>query len=490
MTGSVISTYGVALRDEPKLRWYLGAAVIDDVGIAISAWALQILTTNLFTDQRSRAKLMLPTLLCFLVGSLIAGPLADWGARASLEGLGRWRWRLVLWARLVETAALGVAIWGVTSGAPSIGRLLPYFMISAFMKTALRPTRSAFEVDLLRREHPQVDAHGEEVRDERGAPRFYKVHLLSFEAMSSMLRSAALLAGLLLGGKILGAVGGRYAPLLVADVGTNLCFVATVFLACHPERSRSEVRLRDLFGKEPNAGPRDPAEQGSERRSIIVVGVLEFFRSFRDAVRFLRNPEQRPLVWLLFGAWVVEVVSEFYDGKMIVKHVLVRSDDTVRYSEITWVVSTMAAALLLPALARRVGSLGKIFLATMLLDGLVIACAGRLSIAGAATAAVPFVALLGADRGLTAVSSSLASLAQNSASSAGMRGRIAAAFALTVIVSDIVAEGAATGLAESLGIPRMLLWIGLAQVALMLLAGLAGGRRLWSFGLRSTSDRA
>jgi hypothetical protein len=137
---------------------------------------------------------------------------------------------------------------------------------------------------------------------------------------------------------------------------------------------------------------------------------------------------------------------------------------------------------LIPALARRVGSLGKIFLLTMLLDGVAIAMAGRLS---AAAGVLPFMAWLAADRALTATSGSLVSLAQNSASSAGMRGRIAAAYALVVIVSDMAAEGAATVVSESVGIPRMLQWIGMVQVALMFVVAIAGGKRLWEFGLRS-----
>jgi hypothetical protein len=69
--------YGAALRGEPKVRAYALAAFVEDIGVAASTWASTLLMTNLFTDQRTRASLMLPTLGCFLAGTLISGPLAD-----------------------------------------------------------------------------------------------------------------------------------------------------------------------------------------------------------------------------------------------------------------------------------------------------------------------------------------------------------------------------------------------------------------------------
>ena len=469
--------YTRALGDEPKLRAYLTGALIDDVGIAVSAWGTQILMTNLFVDQRERAKLMLPALGCFFAGCLVAGPLADWGARSFPEGLARRRWRLVVLARVIETLALMAAIWAVAGGTPTIKRLLPYTMISAFMKTALRPTRIAFQVDLLRRQDVQVDAHGDPLEDERGEPRLYKVHLLSFESMISVLKSVAVFGGLLLGGKILAAAGGRYTPLLVVDVITNCCFIAVVFFGCHPDRTMRGASLRDLRGDDHGAGVGILA--------LLLRGARELGASLRDTVRFLAHRDQRALVWLLFGAWIVEVVTEFYDGKMLVKHVLHRSDDAVRWAEIGWLALEIAVVAMLPLLSRRVGSLGKIFLFTMLIDGIVIAIAGRLSIAGAAAHFLPFALLLGLDRGLTSTSTMMSSLAQNSASSAGMRGRIAATFALVVIISDIGAEIASTEISERIGLPSMLMWIGIVQVSLMILVALVGGKRLWSFGLRS-----
>jgi hypothetical protein len=112
--------------------------------------------------------------------------------------------------------------------------------------------------------------------------------------------------------------------------------------------------------------------------------------------------------------------------------------------------------------------------------------AGRIAGLGSAGAVVPFVSVIALDRGLTEASGALVGLAQNSASSAAMRGRIAAAYAFVTIVSDIFVEGGASALSESFGIPGMLVRIGAAQIALMVAVALVGGPRLWRFGLRST----
>jgi hypothetical protein len=485
----LLRAYATALRDEPKMRAYLAGCVIDDIGIAVSAWGMTLLQTNMFTDQRERAKLMLPMLACFLVGTLVAGPLADWARHGSPAMLARWRWRLVVGARLFETLVLGYVIFAVAGGQPTLTRVMPFFLISALMKTALRPTRIAFQVDLLRTEQVQVDAQGAPLLDEQGAPRSYKVHLLTFSALPTLLKSASAFAGLLLGGIILQRVHGNYTVLFIVDVVTNLGFIAFVLFGCHPERSAREVSAADLLGDPESSSASLRAEAHRQGRSILVAGVREFATDLREAVRFLRGRDQRALCWLLFGGLLFEWINEFYDGKMIVRHTLHGSDDAVRYCEIIWSAATIAIVALIPALARRVGSLGKIYLATMFVDGIMIALAGRVSAAGAAAAILPFGALIALDRGLTETSTSLISLAQNSASSAAIRGRIAATFALVAIIGDMLAEGASTLLSDAVGVPGMLLRIGLGQMALMAIVALLGGRQLWSFGIRST-DRA
>jgi hypothetical protein len=215
-----------------------------------------------------------------------------------------------------------------------------------------------------------------------------------------------------------------------------------------------------------------------------------FFSSLRSAFDFLRRREQRPLLCLLAGGWMVEVATEFYDGKMILKHVLPGTDDDVRHAQIAWSLVALAVLAGLPVLARRVGRLGRLFLVTMFLDGLAIAVAGRAAAMGGAAAILPFCGALAADRALTETSGTLMTLAQNSACQAEMRGRVAAAYAFVVLLADVAAEGAATEASEALGIPRMLVAVGLAQIGLMAAVALAGGRALWLYGLRTASEPA
>jgi hypothetical protein len=152
-------------------------------------------------------------------------------------------------------------------------------------------------------------------------------------------------------------------------------------------------------------------------------------------------------------------------------------------------VAILGAALL-PLVVRRVASLGKIFLVTMLVDGLVIAAAGQVAGAAAATAVLPFAAILCLDQSLTLASTTLTEVAQNSVSSAAMRGRIAGTYAIFVIVGDMMSEGLATLAEARWGIPGLILRLGFVQVALMAILALVGGRRLWSFGLHVEAAKA
>jgi hypothetical protein len=169
---------------------------------------------------------------------------------------------------------------------------------------------------------------------------------------------------------------------------------------------------------------------------------------------------------------------------MIVKHVLHGSDDTLRHAELGWSVVGLIGVALVPALARAVGSIGRIFLVTMLLDGAAIVLAGLVAGAESAAAVLPFTVVIAIDHSLTLASSSLTDLAQNSASSAGMRGRIAGTYAFVVIIGDMIVEAVATPVSESLGIPGMLVRVGVLQVVLVGAVAVWGGRRLFRFGLR------
>ena len=53
---TVFDEYRTAFRDEPKLRAYALASFVDDLGVAVTAWATTLMMTNLFTSQRERAR--------------------------------------------------------------------------------------------------------------------------------------------------------------------------------------------------------------------------------------------------------------------------------------------------------------------------------------------------------------------------------------------------------------------------------------------------
>lgn len=452
------------------MRRYLYASVIDDVGIAATAWASALLMANLFTTQRQRMSLMVPTLLCFLLGNIVSGPLADWAERLGAAALAEWRWRLVITARAIETVALSFLVGIVATGTPTVARIAPYMMVTAFMKTALRPTRIAFEVDLLERTAPQLDADGQPLLDEHGQPRDFKPHLLPYGALTSALRSAAAVIGVLLGGSLMKAAHQAYWPLFAFDVLTNLVFVAIIVRACRPAVDVLPPTVRAV-----------PARVG------LFSG---FVRSLRDGLRFLFAREQRPLLALMFGSLLVELVSEAYDGKMVVKQVLHGTDEHLRHAYLVWLLVSMVPLLALPTLARAMGSLGRVFLALMVADGVAIACAGRIACTPVVASIAPFALVLGIDHALTVSATSLVDVAANSASSAGMRGRIAATYAFFVLVGDIVVEMLASVWSEAIGIAPMLVRLGAAQVVIVAIVAALGGRRLWNYGLRTAHPLA
>ena len=434
-----------ALASERRARRFLLANLIDDVGVAVSVWAMAMMMTDLMHDQRERAKLVVPVLLVMVVGTLTAGPLADFARRWSAALLPRWRRNVLLVARGVETIALGGLVVLIASGPMTIARILPYALVSGFLKTALRPTRIALAVDLL--DHEEI----EEGLDERGEPRRRKTFLPTFAALTSQLSSGAVLLGLLVGGKIMGLAQGRVWALLAFDVVTNVVFLA--ILASVPVPARA---------------------------ATTHVGPTEKARRF-ELVRFLAARPQRPLVALLLGAWMIEFVNELYDGKMIVRHLLGGSADAVRWSEITWNLAAVAALAALPAILARV-RLGVAFTVAMLADGLVIGVAGAFASRGGPSAIAPFALAIGADRALTAVAATLVDVAQASATSTAMRGRLAGAWQLWVIVTCIFAEGAATAAADSWGIGPMMRVAGLAQIAVIAALAL--------FAMRGVTARA
>ena len=472
----LFGAYAPLVRREPRARAYLGAALVDDIGIAVSAWASALMMTNLATTQRARASLMLPTLLCFLVGTLVSGPLADWvtrNARATLADLAKWRWKIVVAGRALETLLLTYLVFQLSTGEPTVGRVLPYVMVAAFMKTGLRATRIAFAVDLLEEESEAIDANGEVLRDERGEPLRCKKHLVTFSSLTSFLSTIAVLVGLLAGREVMALAGNRFWLLFAVDIVTNLGFLAVVFFACKPRlTAASDEPIRTTILTKPRGRFR------------------HFWGSFADGFRFLAAKERRPLLALLAGSWLVEVITEAFDGKMVIKHVLHAGDDGLRHAEIAWTVVAAIGAALLPLLVRRLASIGKIFLVTMFVDGMVIAAAGAIAGAAAPAVLLPFTAAIALDKSLTLTSTTLTEIAQNSISSAAMRGRIAGTFALCVIVGDMLSEGLASMAEQRWGIPGLVVRAGLLQVGLVGLLALGGGRKLWSFGLRSEGSES
>ena len=432
-----------AIASERRARRFLLANLIDDVGVAVSVWAMAMMQTDLMHDQRERAKLVVPVLLVMVVGTLTAGPLADFARRWSAALLPRWRRNVLLAARGVETIALAGVVGVIASGPVTIARILPYALVSGFLKTALRPTRMALAVDLLDHEEREDGV------DERGEPRRRKTFLPTFAALTSQLSGGAVLLGLLLGGKMMALAHGRVWALLAFDVLTNVAFLAILSTVPVP---RASVNV--------------------EHQPV---------RRF-ELVRFLAARPQRPLVALLLGAWMIEFVNELYDGKMIVRHLLGGSVDAVRWSEIAWNLGAVAALAALPAILARPGvRLGVAFTVAMLADGLVIGVAGAFASRGEPSAIAPFALAIGADRALTAVAATLVDVAQASATSTAMRGRLAGAWQLWVIVTCIFAEGAATAAADSWGIGVMMRVAGMAQIAAiaaLAFFALRGARRL------------
>jgi hypothetical protein len=132
-------------------------------------------------------------------------------------------------ARLVETTMIGALLVELRSGTPTVARILPFAILTAFTKTAFRPTRNAFSVDLLSRATVQTDADGRPLKDERGRPLEWKTHLFAMTSLIGTLAAAATLVGLLLGGQILDLAGHRYAPLFAAQALMHLLFVGILF---------------------------------------------------------------------------------------------------------------------------------------------------------------------------------------------------------------------------------------------------------------------
>lgn len=422
-----------ALAHEPAARAYLGGCVIDDLGIAVSLWATQLLQTDLMTDQHARASIALPALVAMFIGSLAAGWLADGRGKEprSTAALLRRRFRVLAVGRVVETVVLAALVVLIATGPITIPRILPFIVVSGFMKTALRPTRLAFAADVL--------------EDEARFP--------ALSTWIAQAKTVAILGGLLVGGVLMRAVAGRAYLLFAFDVITNLAFLGGLAVA-------ARRRARAL-----------PA------RGSVVVAASTAAPSGVGVLRFLvRAPV---LVAVIGGAWLVEMVAELYDGRMIVRHVLESSAETVRIMEIGTTVSALALVASVPWLLRRFRP-ERVFAATLVLDAVVMIVAGRLA---ALHLVAPFVVLLAADSGLTSVAGVASDVVTVRQTPAHLRGRVQGIFQLVVLVSAMGAEGVATVVADAYGIPWLVSAAGVVQAVVGL------GLGAW-FLLRRTDDAA
>ena len=200
---------------------------------------------------------------------------------------------------------------------------------------------------------------------------------------------------------------------------------------------------------------------------------------------------------MFLGGVVLDATAQTFDDKMLMLQIIKVPDDVLRHSELFWSLLAIAFPAALPVLRKRIKSLGKLFIATMCLDGLIIAVAGHFATFGPphlaphlpaferAAVVLPLVLVLGVDRGLNVTTKSLIALAQNSASSPAMRGRLASAYLLAITGTNILVHLVATKVSEEIGIPRMILFAGLLQVTVVLTLGFAAKRTLWRFGLKT-----
>ncbi len=408
---SLGSSLVATLEREPAARAYLGGCLVDDLGIAVSLWATQLIQTDLMTDQHARAAMALPALVAMFLGSLASGWLADGRGRAvrSSAELLRRRFRVLAIGRVIETIVLAAIVVLLATGPITIGRILPFIVVSGFMKTALRPTRLAYAADVLRDE----------------------AHFPALSTWTSQARTVSVLAGLLAGGVLMRAVAGRAWILFAFDVVTNLAFLVGLATA---------TRRRVALGGAPVHAPAVAARPG---------GTGPF--------RFLLGAPL--LVCVIGGSWLMEMVAELYDGRMIVRHVLDSSAETVRVMEIGMTVFSLALVASVPWLLRRM-SPERLFAGALFVDALIMILGGRLAVLHLVA---PFVLVLSVDSGLTSVAGVASDVVVVRDTPVHLRGRVQGMYQLVVLVSAMIAEGVATAAADAYGIPWLVSAAGVVQ---------------------------
>ena len=338
--------YVTALRDEPKLRAFAAASFVDDIGVAVATWASTLLLTNLFTSQRARGE---PgagrrSSRFLALGTIVSGPIADWAGRVSLARLARWRWRVVVWARVTEAAFVGVLS---CSASPRARRRSPAscpsrsWLLFRRPRSCRRGVHSRWTCSVARRlqsRRPRTAARGRTRRaarvqdppprddvahrraqrggDTRRPPRRRPLARALRRTLRADVRRPGADAPRLRGGHRL-LLSPEPRPARESASSTS---------------SPSGGQGLDDDGAAATSGP-SPASRPlrAQERSVTSSGRSPRGRAFSPRSQTAAAPH----VLLTAGAAIVEWVTESYNGKMIVKQVLHGSGTTrLRYAEL------------------------------------------------------------------------------------------------------------------------------------------------------------
>lgn len=450
MLTRLLNNYLLLFRQEPKGRAYLLASFIDDLGIAASLWASQLIMTRLYTDQGVRASIMTPMLACLLIGTLLGAPLADSYVRFPWR-VAMQRWRISLVIRILETVALTYLTISIAAGTPTVASILPYVLVSSILKALIRPTRQAFEVDLLKVRKFSASIEGHDIPDSRQKPLI--VHLPSFLSFKELSGTLAGLGGLAAGGLLVAIVSGKLWTLFAVDVATNMIFIAILFRYCEPAISAEGDKNSQPGSAFSGSQAPQPANGRAKPLSLI-----------RETRNFLFAEENRSLLYASVCGWLVAFFSEAYDGKMIVKHLMHGSDNAVRVSELLWQSIGAVSLLMLPALSRRVSFSTSMLVIFAAVDGLVFLTAGSVATQQLSDRIPVFAGLLAIDGFFVVACGWMVILIQARYAPAHLRGRIMGIYIFAVLLGNLVMQQIATFVSGAITIPRMMSVFGAVQL--------------------------
>jgi len=420
---ATLREYRLFWLHEPLARKYIIATLIDDVGVAASIWTSQLITTRMFISQTDRASVMSPFLIALILGIVLGGPLADRSRRkASLLPLARWR--VVLIIRTFETLALAYLALQLASGAPSAWTITPYIVVGGFCRALARPSRQAFEADLLLVTNPMPAADG--------GTAAVKLHLAVSTSLRELANTLADLVGLAAGGLLVSAVGGALWVPFAFDILTNLAFILLVAGSCRPLIERSTDA---------------PATQS--------IPCLKHLRASLTPKLLLAAG-----LGLLVGA-----VNESYDGKMVLMHQMGAPDETIRLSEFFWQLATVLGLLALP---RITAAIRKLFISFAWLVAIGGAAAVAAAVAIGSGNAHLFVVILCGTNFISALALYIPIIVLIDGSSIEHRGSAIAAYILAGLVVNLLMQQIAAILTGFMSIHQMLLYLGMTQSVLAL----------------------